>query len=237
MLHADIVFDDVIDFGCPQRLGQSRRLLRRKALVDAGATDIDARLDLGRAAMRAVGRVAGQIAAVEARRRPDALRIGRSGIQRPRPAHAVADGSDRPGRAVSAQRLDEGATVAYRHRLGGPADHAADFRSAFLGGEAGPGVERAVVAEAVEKIRHQYAIALTREPFGHPEKRRPGAKGIHIKDDAGLAGTSARRLEKARFRHAVLRPDFNVPLRHLPAPLVVDARTDTLLLRPDKDAC
>src|SRR4051812_47307812 len=45
MLHADIVLDDVVDFGRPERLGQTCRLLRREAAVDPGRADIDTRLD------------------------------------------------------------------------------------------------------------------------------------------------------------------------------------------------
>src|SRR3954452_21983860 len=68
MTHPDIVFDRVIDLGAAQSFSEAGRLLGREATVDPGNADIDPGPDLGGILMGAVGRVAGQIAAVKARR-------------------------------------------------------------------------------------------------------------------------------------------------------------------------
>src|SRR5690606_22271199 len=94
---ADVVFDNVVDLGLAQRLREPTGLFRREAAVDAGNPDVDARPDICRIAVRAVFGVACEIAAVEARRRDDAVGMGGGGVQRPRPAHAVADSANPAG--------------------------------------------------------------------------------------------------------------------------------------------
>src|ERR1700712_1420048 len=54
MLHADVVFNRVVDAADAERLRQPRRLLGRKTSINTRSSDIDPGLDLVGRSMRAV---------------------------------------------------------------------------------------------------------------------------------------------------------------------------------------
>src|SRR5690606_19591504 len=163
--------------------------------------------------MRAVRRLAGQIAAVEACSRGDAIGIGSGCIQGPRASHAIADRADLSGGTVTGKRVDEGACIGLCHGLRGGPDHIADRACGPFVRECSPGVERPVSAEAVEKIRHQDCITIATQTLGHLVQRRPRAESIHVEDD------TRRRclvpgLEKSRMGDPIRCSDFDCPFRH-----------------------
>ena len=206
MFHPDIVLQHIVDLGLGQGLRQPRRLFRWKAAVDACRAHIDARLYLRGSQVRTVLGVAGEITAVETRRSYDAIRVGGRGVERPRPAHAIADGADLAVRAMRCQRIEKRAGVRDCHRLRGRTQHLAQLRAGPLVGEGGLGIERPVITETIEEIRHQHCITFAREPLRHLVERRARTECIHVEDDAGRTRIRVRHHQRGR-RHAIGRLD------------------------------
>src|SRR5690606_20967776 len=115
--HSRIAFQREIDIGAMEGLDETDSLFRRKRSVDARHADMDAPLDRARQPMRAVLGLAGEIAAMETRRRDDPVRIGAGRRDRAAASEAITDRALRSGRTGLVEGGDEGAGVGGGHRL------------------------------------------------------------------------------------------------------------------------
>ena len=75
--------------------------------------------------------------------------------------------------------------IAPGHVLARAVDHAPQCAAAGLFGKSRPGIEGAVIAEAVEEIGNQDEITLAGKALGHGIEGRARPEGIHVEDDAG----------------------------------------------------
>ncbi len=200
---ARIDLDRVVDAGPAHRFGEPRRLLRREAAVDRRDADVDAPAKGGGPQVRAVRRVGGEIAAVEAGGGDDPVGIGGGGRQRPPAAQAVADGQSPRRRPGGLQRGEEGGRVAFRGGL---------RRVPHQGHQGGAGrfllesrrrIEGAVGPLPVEEIRQQDDEPEACEALGHGEQGRARPEGVHVEDGTATEGGTLGRAEQARGGRSV----------------------------------
>ena len=211
----------MVDLGPAQGLGQQGRLFRREAAVDAGAAHIDAAFDRRHVQVRAVGCIGRKTPAMKARRRGDAIRIGRRRVDGATATHAIADRADPARRTRLSECFEKGRAVAPCHVLGRTVDHAPQRGASGLFAEGRPGIERTVIAVAIKEIGQQNHIALTRQALGHGIERGTGPEGIHVEDHTGDFGCRlAARLKQPGPGGSVLGPDRDILLGHVPSPIM-----------------
>ena len=209
------------DFGRHLRVGegllQHVLRLRLPLIVVRGDGDVEARLHLRDHHVWAVGRLCDEPAAMERRARAHAVRNGRGGAERQRPAHAVALHAHllRPVHLLLRvePRDVRGRIVLGRARRADAAHHLPELRHVLgvLEAEA-LHLDPRRLGHAVVGVRHQHRVALRGQALAHVAHGGPQAEGVGPDDHRRMA--AAGRVDERRVARAVGRLHLDVGFDH-----------------------
>ena len=194
-------FDLVIDAGVRERFLEARLHVIRKGLILDGAPDVDPRAHFRSEPVRAVGSVVRETAAVIGSGSHDVVRVSAGGDERHSPAHAIARGADPAGLdvALSVEVIEERPRVGHDVGRGRDREEFLHQDLALLGiREDGFRIHRLVRAGAVEKVRQQHEIAMSRQPLGKLQHGRTDREAVHEDEHRRPGAGACGAIEVAR---------------------------------------